>query len=93
LQHEISQIPGTSNIRDNWEDSILQLNIELDEDKASYLGISKYDVQKEINMALYGYDASIYRRDGNEYNIKVKSDITEYRHAEQFCDQVQPDRK
>lgn len=35
----------------------LQLNIDLDEDKASSLGISKDDVQKEINAALYGYDA------------------------------------
>ncbi len=85
LQREISEIPGTSNVRDNWDDSILQLDIELDDDKASNLGISKYDVQKEINMALYGYDASIYRKDGNEYNIKVKSDINNIAMLENFA--------
>lgn len=61
------------------------MNIDLDEDKASSLGISKYDVQKEINMALYGYNASVYRKNGNEYNIRVKSDIKDVASLENFA--------
>ncbi|MDD4803092.1 MAG: efflux RND transporter permease subunit [Syntrophomonas sp.] len=85
LGQKISQIPGTTNVRDNWDDDSLQLNIDLDEDKASSLGISKYDVQKEINMALYGYNASVYRINGNEYNIRLKSDIKDAAGLENFA--------
>jgi multidrug efflux pump subunit AcrB len=84
LKDEISKIPGTSDVRNNWNDSTLQMEVKLDEDKASSLGITKYDVQKEINMALYGYKASVYRKDGNEYAIKVKSDINNANLLENF---------
>lgn len=85
LQQKISKISGVSNLRDNWEDDSLQLNIDIDEDKAASLGLSKYDVQKEINMALYGYNASVYRKNGEEYNIKVKSDINNTAALENFA--------
>jgi multidrug efflux pump subunit AcrB len=75
LKQKISEIPGALNVRDNWDKDSIQLCVEIDEDKAASLGVSKYDVQKEINMALYGYDASVYRKDGNEFNIKVKSNV------------------
>ncbi len=84
LQSEISKIKGTANIRDNWIDDSLQIKVALDDDKASNFGISKYDVQKEINMALYGYDASIYRKDGLEYTIRVKGDIKDVAMLENF---------
>lgn len=75
LKDEISKIPGTVNVRDNMADKTFQLEVNVDEDRASSLGISKYDIQKQINVALYGSNASVYRRDGNEYNIRIKSDV------------------
>lgn len=85
LEQKISKMTGTSNVRDNWDDDSLQLSIDIDEDRASSLGTSKYDVQKEINLALYGYDASVYRKNGNEYNINVKSDINNVAMLENFA--------
>lgn len=84
LQKEMKKIPGISNVRDNWNDSVFQLKVQIDDDKASNLGITKYDIQKEINLALYGYDASVFRKDGNEYNIRVKSDINSVAMLENF---------
>ena len=84
LQGEIAKLPGTSDVRDNWNDGTLQMEVRLDEQKASNLGITKYDVQKEINLALYGYKASIYRKDGREYGIKVQGDMEEVSLLENF---------
>jgi len=84
LQKEITKLKGTSNIRDNWLDDSLQIKVELDDDKASNFGISKYDVQKEINMALYGYNASIFRKDSHEYTIRVQGDIQDVAMLENF---------
>jgi multidrug efflux pump subunit AcrB len=75
LKREIKKIPGTTNVRDDMPGKTYQLEVKMDEDKASSLGISKYDVQKQINIALYGNAASVYRRNGEEYVIRVKSDI------------------
>jgi len=85
LQERISEVPGVSNLRDNWDDDSLQLSIDIDEDKLGSLGLSKYDVQKEINMALYGYDASVFRKNGQEYNIRVKGDINSTAALENFA--------
>jgi len=75
LKAEVAKIPGTYNVRHDMKDKTLQLEVNVDKAKASSFGITQYDIQSQINIALYGYDASVYRRDGNEYNIKLKSDI------------------
>ncbi|TCO72274.1 efflux RND transporter permease subunit [Marinisporobacter balticus] len=75
LKDEISKIPGTTNVRHDMKDSTYQLEVKVDEEKASNLGITKYDIQKQINVALYGSTSSVFRRDGNEFNIKVNSTI------------------
>jgi len=75
LKMEIKKIPGTTNVRDDMPSKTYQLEVKVDEDKASSLGVSKYDVQSQINIALYGVKASVYRRNGEEYAIRVKSDI------------------
>ena len=44
----------------------------MDGQVAAYYGLSAYDVQNEINIALMGREASKFRQRNNEYNIKVK---------------------
>lgn len=84
LKQKISEIPGALNVRDNWNRDSIQLSVDIDEEKAGSLGVSKYDVQKEINIALYGYDTSVYRSGGNEFNIKVKSNVDSTAMLENF---------
>ncbi|MDK2820982.1 MAG: hypothetical protein PWP31_947 [Clostridia bacterium] len=75
IKDGLREIPGTTNVRDDMKDRTYQYEINVDEDKAMNLGITKYDIQREINIALYGAKPSVYRRDGNEYNILLQSDI------------------
>jgi len=71
----LKNIDGTKNIHSNLIKKAYEFNINIDESKASYLGITKYDALNEISIALRGRNASTYRIDGDEYNIVVKSDI------------------
>ncbi|MBZ4687463.1 MAG: hypothetical protein JG764_1096 [Clostridiales bacterium] len=64
------------------KDRTYQYEINVDEDKAMNLGITKYDIQREINIALYGAKPSVYRRDGNEYNILLQSNINSIKELE-----------
>ncbi len=82
IKDGLREIPGTTNVRDDMKDRTYQYEINVDEDKAMNLGITKYDIQREINIALYGAKPSVYRRDGNEYNILLQSNINSIKELE-----------
>lgn len=75
LRDQIKTMDGTTNVKHDMKDLTLQYEIDVDNDKASNLGITKYDIQRQINIALYGATASSYRKDGKEYDIVVESNI------------------
>jgi len=71
----IESIPGTVNVRHDLESKTLEYNVAIKPNIASRLGISKYDIQRDINTALKGSTASVYKDNGKEYDIIVKSNI------------------
>lgn len=73
VSHYLSTIPGTINIDDDFTDKAYEFYVDIDAEKASFLGITKYDIQNELNIALMGRTASIFRNAGNEYNIVLRS--------------------
>lgn len=75
LKDEMSKIAKATNVRSDLKDKTYELEVKVDEEKSSSLGITKYDIQKQINIALYGKVSSVYRRAGSEYNIKMESTI------------------
>jgi len=71
--NEMKKIKGTTNAGSNMGDKTFQYLVDIDSHKASNLGISKYDIQNQVNIALYGSEVSVYRKDGKEYDILLKS--------------------
>lgn len=74
---------GTFNVRDDYSDNIYDYYIEIDSDKAMRIGLSNYDIQKELNIALMGRKAGNLRTGsglskfsgGTQIPVKVISDI------------------
>ncbi len=75
ITNELRAVEGTMNVDNDFIAKNYQFSVNVDENKASAYGISKYDVQKEVSIALRGKNSSSFRKNGNEYNIIVKSDI------------------
>lgn len=75
IRNELDKIVGTTNVEDDYEDRLYEFGLDTDAEKASYFGISKYDVQNEVSIALRGREASVFRKGGREYNIIIKSNI------------------
>ena len=71
----LRDIKGTINIEDDHNDKIYQYNVKPDDSIAAFNGLSIYDIQNEINIALMGRDASKLRQRNNEYNINIKGKI------------------
>ena len=75
LQSEIRKIPGTMNIRDDAPNKSYEYIVDIDPDIAMYFGITKLDVQRQVNIALMGAEATVFRKAGNEYSVVVSSNI------------------
>ncbi len=71
----LSAIGGTENIDDDFEQRKYAFSVGLNKTKASLFGISNYDVQNEVSIALRGRSAGVYRSGAFEYPVRVKSNI------------------
>lgn len=75
IKSKLKQIPGSRNVEDDAEKEIQQLVVQVDAEKASRLGISNYDIQRQTSLALEGARASVLRQEGEQFNIILRSDI------------------
>ncbi|MDD2573942.1 MAG: efflux RND transporter permease subunit [Bacillota bacterium] len=75
IRDKLSGIRGTMNVDDDLADRKYEFRVGVDIDKAGNLGISRYDVQREVSIALRGKKASVFRKEGEEYDILVKGSI------------------
>lgn len=75
IRQELEGISGTLKVEDDNAANEYEFIVDVDSDKATGMGITKYDVQRQINIALKGAEASVFRKAGNEYSIIVQSDI------------------
>lgn len=75
IQELLKGMDGTLNIEDNFDAFTNEYYVDVDVEKASLFGISKFDVQNEVSIALRGREATIFRKDDLEQNIVVKTEI------------------
>jgi len=85
LQEEMRAMPELMNVRDNGAGERLEYTVKVDDEVATSLGIVKYDVQRQINLALRGDKASVFRSGGEEYEIIVESGITSVEELENLA--------
>jgi multidrug efflux pump subunit AcrB len=71
----LDDISGTTNIRSDFDDYSYEFSVDINDVKAGYYGLSKYDIQNEVSIALHGRSAGTLHKDSHEYNIKVISNI------------------
>lgn len=76
IEKQLKDISGTLNVRDDGAKKTYEYEVDIDDVKASQIGILKSDVLEQLNIALAGYTSSVYRKNGSEYNIVVKTDIS-----------------
>jgi len=84
IESEIASMEGVTNLRDDVKPESMQFNVLVDSDRSSMMGITNFDIQRQINMALYGVNSTVYRKDGKEYNIRLKTNINEPKDIEGF---------
>ncbi len=73
VQEILMDIPGSIEVGNNAANRIYEYYLDVNTDRAAALGITKYDIQNEMNLALRGREVSVFREEGKESNIRLVS--------------------
>ncbi len=68
----VAGVSGTMNVETSFEESRPEVVVRVDQDKSSQLGIPTAAIANTVNTGLDGTVASLYRSEGNEYDIRVR---------------------
>jgi hydrophobic/amphiphilic exporter-1 (mainly G- bacteria), HAE1 family len=71
---EVRKTPGTADVKYSIDDPRQEVQVKLNRDKMSKLGLSVSDIGSTLRVALAGNDDSKYREGNYEYNIRVGVD-------------------
>ncbi len=74
LQRYIAKqnISGIENLRSDLQDQNPEIGVEVDRERANREGISTAQIGMELRTAIFGFEASKFKRDEDEYPIQVR---------------------
>ncbi len=72
IQRKIKDIPGITELKDNYEQGRPEVRIEIDREKAALFGLNTSMIASTIRTAVNGTEASEYRVGQDEYDITVR---------------------
>lgn len=81
LLPKLSAIPGFEGVDVNWQDSLPELQWDVDREKALEFGVTFTDIANAINTESNGFQAGYYQENGYEYPIYVQ-EPEQYRKTE-----------
>ncbi|RQD72249.1 MAG: efflux RND transporter permease subunit [Tindallia sp. MSAO_Bac2] len=84
IQEMLNSIPGTINVRDDHEEPVYEYQIEPEDETARRLGISRYDIARELNLALMGQTVTNITLENRETDIFLESDLDSITKIENF---------
>lgn len=78
IKAALKAINGTVNVQDDYSDDTYDYSIRFDADQGLRMGITQYDIQKELNIALMGYSAGYLsnKANGTEQRIQLPVRVT-----------------
>lgn len=85
IEAKLYDIPGAINADNDFTRETSEYYVDVDADRASSMGVSKLDIQREISIALKGAKASVLRDGGKEYDIVVKSNVKSVQELENLA--------
>ncbi len=77
IESTIRDVPGLSDLKDDFESSKPEITIDVDREKAAVLGLNTQEIAMAVRTAVNGFDVGDFRVKEEDYDITV-------RFAEQF---------
>jgi HAE1 family hydrophobic/amphiphilic exporter-1 len=74
VKQKISKIPGLANVSISRGDYIPEIRVQFDREKLAMHGLNMATASNYLRNRINGVTASLFREDGEEYNIKIAYD-------------------
>ena len=82
IKKEARKNPGLTSIQDDFDLNKPQLNVKIDQKKASDLGVSTEDIGRTIETIFGSKNVTRFTQDGKEYSIILQGDIKDRQEPE-----------
>ena len=76
IRDTLRSVEGVNKIGTSISNSNYEYVVDIDFKLASSLGLNQYDIQKQINLALMGSELTKFRKNGNEFPVKLSGNIS-----------------
>lgn len=76
IEEELAKIEGTMNIYSERQYEYPRYYVDMDTQRLNNYGLTKAEIQSELNAALMGRTATVYRNHNDELPIIIKSNIS-----------------
>jgi len=73
LMESLQEIPGIVDVRQDWENRVLRLNVKVDQARARRAGITSRDVANSLNSLISGAEVTQYREGDEAIPVIVRS--------------------
>jgi hydrophobic/amphiphilic exporter-1 (mainly G- bacteria), HAE1 family len=84
FQRELEKIEGLSDISNDADSLKPEIEVNIDRIRASQVGLKTAMIASAVRSAFYGDTASVYRKDGDEFQIMVKHKKSDRANLEQL---------
>ncbi len=76
IRDTLRNLEGAYKIGTSISNAKYEYVADIDFNLASSLGLNQYNIQKQINLALMGSELTKYRKNGNEFPVKISGNIS-----------------
>ena len=72
----LKSVKGIKGVSNDSHYSTYGYYVDIDDKKRNSLGLTNQEIQNELNIAISGRTASVFYRNGKQYNINVKTELS-----------------
>jgi len=75
IKDALKEMDALVNVEETIPNLRYEYLVDVDKELSSAMGISQYDIERQINLAVNGANATVMRKEGKELAVYLKSDI------------------
>jgi len=72
VQDMVAKVPGVVDLQSTWREGRPEIQVVVNRMRAAEYGLSVGEISSTVRAALEGETATVFRQDGNEYDVRVK---------------------
>ena len=73
IKQAFYSVPGTESIRSDWENPVLKLRVDIDQERARRAGVSSDDIARTLSAHFDGQEITSYREDDKVIPVTIRA--------------------